>query len=288
MDIVCFGAANMDRKAYAHGMVRAGTSNVVDVETDYGGVARNVAAVSALLGDKASLVARVGNDAEADSVLSDLAVRGVATEHVSRSVTRRTGSYTALVGSDGEMFVAFADMRIHEEMRPSMLETPGRRLPEAPHWFLDSNLSTETLERIATRKPEGTRLAADTVSLDKAERLRPILPSLDLLFANRAEADALGGADELVKAGVGAVVVTDGARGAHIVDADGAEHVAALARHLVDATGAGDALAAGTLHALRQGATALDSVRFGQACAARISAHRGTIPREMAIAGDVA
>jgi len=104
----------------------------------------------------------------------------------------------------------------------------------------------------------------------------PILSRLDLVFTNRREASVLlgepsGGArlvERLLDTGIGGVVVSAGRDGAAVGDRAGVVAVPALPAETVDVTGAGDALAAGTLAGIMSGLALADAVRIGIACAA--------------------
>jgi pseudouridine kinase len=99
-------------------------------------------------------------------------------------------------------------------------------------------------------------------SVALAPRLEPILDRLDLITCNHLEAGALtqvkitgpaklvSAAMILVKQGVKRAVVTFGARGLAYADESRSLYQPARPTQLVDATGAGDALAAAMLEAL--------------------------------------
>jgi len=75
-----------------------------------------------------------------------------------------------------------------------------------------------------------------------------LLKLVDVITPNEHEVQLLGGTQALLDAGVGAVVVTEGARGARLVTRDGETRIAPYPVTPVDTTGAGDAFC-GTLSA---------------------------------------
>ncbi len=88
----------------------------------------------------------------------------------------------------------------------------------------------------------------------------PAFPHLDYLLPNEEQVLGLSGEGELgagcralIDQGVGCVVVTCGADGALVVDADGELRVPAFAVEVVDTTGCGDAFSAGFLRGLGLG-----------------------------------
>ncbi len=279
-DIVCIGGLVWDTLAIAQQSVITGTSNPVVVSHSAGGVARNVAVMAARAGLQTELVSLIGRDVEGEILLRELAADHVQTRLITPHRSLPTASYAALLNPDGSLHVAWADMTVLEAMTPAFFQPLMIALSATPLWFLDTNLTAETLEHLAQHRPNGTRLVVDAVSVSKAERLNACLPALDLLFCNRDEAQLLTGAPKAVEGlplaialrnrGCRAVIVTDGPRGAALA-ADGVELLLPpppLPGPIVDETGAGDSLVAGTLVGLVRGEALPDALRGGMRLAA--------------------
>lgn len=201
-----------------------------------------------------------------------------------------TAGYTALLDSTGGLVVAFADMAIYDGF-------DGARSADAAagaaRWFVEANLPASALAAVAARKPTGVFLAADAVSVAKSERLRGILPALDLLFVNRDEARALTGSDSpteaatrLRAAGVSAVIVMIGVEGALAADGSGYAHLPSAPVKVRDVTGAGDALIAATLDSLAKDHSFNEAVRRGIAVASLTIAYPGAVRPDLAAALD--
>jgi ribokinase len=118
-----------------------------------------------------------------------------------------------------------------------------------------------------------------------------MLQLCDYLTPNETEAEGLTGhkiitiedaekaADILLKRGVGTVVLTLGARGALIKNANLVRHVPAFdAGPVVDTTGAGDAFNGGFAVALAENLDIIDAVRMGCAVAGISVTRPGTAP----------
>lgn len=279
-DLVCVGGLVWDTLAIAKAPVMGGTSNPVSASHSAGGVARNVAVLAARAGLSTELVSLIGPDAEGEILLRDLAADHVQTRLIAPHRHLPTANYAALLNPDGSLHVAWADMAVLEAMDPAFFEPLLIALSATPFWFLDTNLTAESLTYLAQFRPKGTQLVVDAVSVAKAERLRSSLARIDLLFCNRDEARLLTGAAEgtdalplalaLREYGCRSVVVTDGPRGAALV-AEGVERLLSpgpLPGPIVDETGAGDSLVAGTLVGLVQGEPLADAVQRGLRLAA--------------------
>ena len=281
MQWAAIGAAHLDRIARAEGAVRLGSSNPATVAASPGGVARNVAETLARLGSPVRLVSRLGDDEAGRSILAATETAGVDISGVEIIAGVPTAGYTALLDPAGHLVVAFADMAIYDGFDGAAAAAAA---VAASRWFVDANLPEAALSTLVRRKPAGTFLAADAVSVVKSKRLKTILAAVDLLFVNRDEARALTRSDEpdaaaasLLAEGVGAVVVTSGADGALLADRSGSVKLPAAPAEIRDVTGAGDALIGATLQELGRGAPLATSVRRGLVAAASTLGYEGAV-----------
>ncbi|SOB89138.1 PfkB family carbohydrate kinase [Stappia indica] len=291
MPLAAFGAIHLDTIAHADRRILRETSTPAALAVRPGGVATNVARALARLDCRIALAGRLGHEAEADGLLVQLTAEGVETGAIRRS-DLPSGRYLALHDPDGTLAAAVVDARITETLEPGALLPLTEAQAAAGCWFLDANLPQPLLVELAEATGE-RRLTADAVSRAKAARLAPILPRLDLLFCNRVEAAALLGRDEdpdgeqqedggaeaanaLVEAGVKAVVMTRGAAPVLLATHAGIDEISLTARdgaaapppRIVDVTGAGDALIAGTLAGLEHGLPLAQAVAAGMRAAA--------------------
>jgi ribokinase len=100
-----------------------------------------------------------------------------------------------------------------------------------------------------------------------------------VVFVNRGEAEALGGAAALLSAGVRSVVMTLGADGAVLLEGSGEQRVPASSCPVIDPTGAGDSFMATALASAARRRTALDelSLRHAARAAALTVSRPGTV-----------
>jgi sugar/nucleoside kinase (ribokinase family) len=113
--------------------------------------------------------------------------------------------------------------------------------------------------------------------------IAPAFAHLDYLLPNDEQVLALSGTEDLVEGcrallerGVGCVVATSGAKGAVVVDRDGAEWVPAFDVEVVDTTGCGDAFSAGFLRGLSLGRSRREAALLGCAAAALVAQGLGS------------
>jgi ribokinase len=217
-------------------------------QTSAGGQAANVAAWVVALGSQARAVSKRGDDLAGQLVTAELQERGV---ELVGPVEGRNGIVVSLVDADGERTMA-SDRGVAPELSPADLE---------PAWFACDSLHISGYALLATpidgaalhaatlARGQGARVSIDLSAWTRirehgAVLFRGQLEQLepDVIFANEAEWEIVGGAYGLAPT----AVVKRGARGLLVLGEERVE-LAAREGEVVDATGAGDALAAGFL-----------------------------------------
>jgi sugar/nucleoside kinase (ribokinase family) len=248
------------------------------ISTSAGGQAANVAAWAADLGAEARLVTALADDVAGGLVRNELLCRGVYVHaHV---YTSTTGVVAAVVGPDGERSLA-SDRGVAVELRPAdldpawfhgcdVLHVSGYALVRAP--ICDAALRAAHLAR-----ERGARVSVDVAPWPELRAFGPIafrdlLDTLapDVLFATEAEWQILGGAYLAAPT----TVLKRGARGVTIATGEARLDLDPVPSDVVDATGAGDALAPGFL----LGGSLEEAARRGLEAAARCVAKPGAMP----------
>ncbi|HRJ70171.1 MAG TPA: PfkB family carbohydrate kinase, partial [Beijerinckiaceae bacterium] len=180
--VLCIGAAAIDRIATTEARpARLSTSNPGRIRAYPGGAARNMAEALARLGVPASLAAMIGADSDGDAILASLRGTGVDVTSVQRSSVHATPGYLAIHDGGGDIVLGVADMVAAETAPAALVLDALARLPDALV-LADANLGTPALETLAR---SGRRLAACAISVEKSQRLRPLLGHIETLFLNR-------------------------------------------------------------------------------------------------------
>lgn len=289
-EVVVVGGVNVDVKARSAAAVLPGTSNPGHTRTSPGGVGRNIAETLARLGTRTRLVAAVGDDLLADQVLAATADAGVDVDAVRRLPGLATGTYTAVLGLDGELAVAVSDMAATDALAPEHLTAD--QFAGASLVVVDGNLAPATLDRaLALAETSAVPVVVEPVSVPKAARLRPLLPRpVRAITPNRDELVALtgdglsldAGIDRLHTLGAELVWVRLGEEGSVLSGVDGRTRLASVPVDVVDVTGAGDAMLAAFCHALLAGASPVDAAAYGHAAAALTVASEHTVRPDIA------
>lgn len=267
MQICVLGDAHLDVVVRLTGPVAKDTDTPAATHLGVGGQGANVAVWAAALGARSRLIAPRGTDAGARLLAEELAGRGV--ELVGPIVPGRTGIVVAL--SDGGRHRSMlTDRGVGIEIAASDLAAEWLDgcdwLHVAAYSLASEPARGAAMTAMRAAAARSARLSVDISSTALIQgfgpgRFRQLLGSLDpdVIFGTEPEAAMLGDGltDRLVvKLGEAGVLVAG-------------RHHPALPTAAVDATGAGDAFAAGYL---------IGGVELGLTAAARAVATMGGLP----------
>ncbi len=285
IQILCIGGAVLDRTLNCTHGCKPGVSNPVTSARSFGGVARNVAESLARLGARVDFVSAVGDDAAGRELKQHLSLAGADTQALLVTSDHPTAEYIAAFHT-GEMRVAFADMGIFDYLTPERIAPAIANLPPGSILFADCNLPAASLAMLCERgQAKKFLLAIDGVSPAKFERLPSSLEGVTLLFVNSAQAMHAAGTRSAAKAllqlldrGCHCVVMTSGRQGLTL--SSGGESLTYQAPNvpIVNVSGAGDAIVAGTLFGLSERRPPPVAVSIGLGLAALVLQSPNTVP----------
>ncbi|MGC9358668.1 MAG: carbohydrate kinase family protein, partial [Anaerolineae bacterium] len=265
--VLVIGAAGWDTRVVAREPeIALHQSNPAQIWGNWGGLARNIAENLARLGSQTQLITAVGDDDTGRQLLVYLNTLGVNTEGSLTVSNGVTGSFVALHNVDEQLWVAFDDMQIVQEITPGYLYRHRRFFKEIDMICIDANLSERTLDTVfRLARQHDVPICADPTTPLLAPRLRPFLPRLTAITPSRREAEALlqqpltgseallNGARSLVQMGVELAIITLGAEGLVYATTEESGRLPAFEAEVVDRVGAGDALTAAVAYGLMEG-----------------------------------
>jgi sugar/nucleoside kinase (ribokinase family) len=221
-----------------------------------GGGSANVALGLAAAGHRVELIGPIGNDAMAEALLAELGRGGVRTHRCVR-VGARSPRAIILIDGEGERTIVQLD-------RGSAVD--GFALREHPDLEDADCVYVESYRRfagVAAFPPREAMLVAPPPEFEERSWPAEVLVG----SASQYPAEWLGTPFESARTVAGPrlrwVVVTRGRKGSDAYGAAGSCHVDARHARQVDATGAGDAFAAGLLHGLLTGGTIQEAMELG-------------------------
>ena len=267
LDVLVVGSVNLDLSAKVARLPQPGeTVSGAVLERFPGGKGANQALAARRLGAEVTLVAAVGEDANADEALALLAPAGVDLGSLQRLPAVPTGLAMIAVTPEGENQIVVA---------------PGAnaklRTPDAG--FAGADLVISQLETPGSVLEDVVRQFAGFVCVNLAPAKEvdvSVLTGADLVVVNESEADWYG---HSLSAARGFVATTYGARGAKLYRGETLIAEAEPPRvDVVDTTGAGDTFTAALALELASGAAGSDALAFACAAGALATTRRGAQP----------
>lgn len=270
---------------------KTGSQSMEMTMLSFGGDALNEAVALARFGVPVQLISKVGCDEAGAQVHAFLQANGVATDCVKQEAGLTTGINIVLVDENGERhFLTNPGGSLRklalEDVEP-YIENSAEIVSFAS-MFVSPMLDIPAMERLfkQVKSQPGRILVADMTKAKGGERLedlKGLLPYVDYILPNEAEAalltgvnDAYENAELLVEAGVSCAVIKCGNRGCLIRTREKCIEIPACpVAQVVDTTGAGDCFAAGFLWGLSQGLDLEDCGRLACAAASCAVEHMG-------------
>ena len=259
--VVTIGDINIDVIAHVPDYPQKGGEGLAEQGHVYcGGSAANTAVALARFGVDVGIIGREGEDVLALLALAALAEAGVDGRCIQRDPQTMTGIMLIAVTPDGERTM-FGCRGANVRTDPALLDESYITKARIFHLSGYSLLAVPQREA-ALRALEAARQAGLTVTADLGleavmrvtDRVKAILPQVDILFPNQAEAEYLtghrdieGAIESLLDYGVGTVALKLGKRGCAIGSGEGMFLVPGFAIPTVDTTGAGDSFDAGLI-----------------------------------------
>jgi ribokinase len=296
-DVVVVGSTNTDFLARGPKLPAPGeTAEGEEFHEGAGGKGANQAVAAARLGARTALVARVGRDRRGEELLRGLAAEGVDLRHVAHDPDAPTGAAIIMVDRKGEKSILVAP-GANGRMGAADVDAAAGMIQAARVVLCQLEIPLETV-LTACRL---ARAAGARVILDPAPA-RPLpdelFPLLDVIRPNAGEAETLTGvkvrdrdsarraAESLLGRGAGAAAVQAGGEGDLLAWPGGECWLPRFPVKSVDATGAGDAFAAGLAVMLAEGRPWQEAGPFASAAAALATTAVGAqaaLPRRDAV-----
>jgi fructokinase len=272
-----------------------------------GGAPANVAVASARLGARSGFIGKVGEDTFGYYLRDVLAGERVETCGLRFDRDARTTLvFIALPDAHSAEFVFYRNPGADMLLEPGELDLDLLETTQSLH-FGSLSLIVEPSGSATRAAVETARRAGALISFDvnfrptlwesvpdALQRVRSVIPSVDLLKVNEIELKILAGEDileaaamTLLEMGPRLCVVTLGQKGSYYQTRAGGEFIPAFEIETLDATGCGDAFIAGLLTCLIKDGDRLedlsprrlgDALRFANAVGALTAQTLGVIP----------
>jgi len=303
-DLVCLGELLMD---FFPAEIGRPLLDVTAFRPVPGGAPANVAVAAARLGAQAAFIGKVGDDPFGHHLAGVLRREGVNIQGMRYDPSVRTtvnflaqpdaNSYTCLFyrNPGADMMLEATDLDVSLLQQTRALHFGSLSLAQEPS-------RSATLEAIRIAHQAGALISFDvnyrpTLWADPPtarQQILAVVPLVDLLKMNEAEAELLSGQGEpdyaalaMTEHGPKLCVVTVGPGGSYARTVTTSVHAPAFSVQTVDATGCGDAFVAGLLHRLLASVDwrqqlelpkLAAALRYASAVAALTATKQGVIP----------
>ena len=291
--IAVIGGANIDIFGYPNGerLIRR-DSNPGRVYFGMGGVGRNIAENLSLLGMDVSFFGVVGSDSNGRYILSESTKIGIDMTSVKIAEREQTSAYLCILDHKMDMDVAVCQMGITDLIDKDYIDANFNKINSADLIVVDGNLKSEQLQYIIERFSH-KKILYDPVSTTKAMNSSTLLGQFYCIKPNGLEAEVLSGMkirtlEDLQKSvayfhekGVKLVFVTLGDKGTYYSNGEKFGLITPKILEMKNATGAGDAFAAGLAYGITKGFNVKEMAVFASKCAEQTILSADTINRDL-------
>ena len=286
MGIVVIGASFVDIKGFPHDIYLPTGRNMGRVEYVHGGVARNVVEDIANIELRPTYISLVDDTPLGEAVYKKLKNHKVNMDYV-MTVPNGMGTWLAVFDNNGDVAGSISS-RPNFMPVMSLLEEKGDEIfSQADSIIIQIDLANEIVKKtIEFAKKYNKKLFALVSNMNIASERRDFIKEFDCFICNEGEAGILFAEDytekspeelsdilagNIAKAGIPAMIVTMGERGAVFASTAGEKGVCPARKVQVkDTTGAGDAFCAGVSIGLTYGKNLAQSVDIGNRLAASV------------------
>ena len=261
MSMVVLGAIFVDIKGYPSGIYIPGGRNAGRVEYVHGGVSRNIAEDLGNLELRPTFLSVVDGSGTGLDVINRLDRHKVCTRYI-RPVPDGLGTWLAVFDNGNDICAAISKRPDLSALKDTLRDSGDEIFSGADSILLEIDMDKEIVKQVFIlakkyRKPVYAAVSNMSIAMERRDFFREVdclvcnLQEAETMFSERYDgiqpeelADMLTG--RIISAGMRALVVTLGERGAVWVTAGGERGVCpALSVHVEDTTGAGDAFFAG-------------------------------------------
>lgn len=252
--VAVVGSINVDIVVATETLPEPGETVVAsDLRRFGGGKGANQAVAAARTGADVTMIGRVGADGSGERLLHDLRGEGIDLTYVT-CAEGPTGTAVITVDAEGENTIVVVPGANHW-LGPDEVEAARAAIEPAEALLLQLEVPLAANIR-AAQIARGAGVPVFLNPSPVAPLPRELLGAVSYLVLNEVELAVLTAgsldASELLRAGVGTVVVTRGERGAHVVAGSGVRDVRPYRVESVDSTAAGDAFLGALAATLRE------------------------------------
>ena len=274
-DVVVVGSANLDLVARTSRLPKPGETVMGSHFFEAcGGKGVNQAIAAARAGAKTAFIGALGRDHAGEILLAALVNDGVDVSAVQR-VSVHTGRALIGVSDIGENSIVVVPGANHK-ITVTDIEKNKTLISAAKVLLCQLEVPLAVVQRAFELAGSSTTRILNPAPAQVLAR--ELLSRVDVIIPNEYEVELLGGALHLLTLGVKTVIVTQGDKGAVVVDATGTRQVDPIKVTPIDSTGAGDAFCGMLAARLAIGETVTVALRSAVIAGALATQIEGAVP----------
>ena len=276
--IVGIGASNVDVYGKSRIPLRKHYDHPADITSSVGGVMHNIITNFTLLGGKAKMITAYGDDSYGKMIEEDYKNNGIDLSHSLKVKGASSGVFIQLQDEDNDMYMAVCDMSVLEAITPDLIYAKQGLLAGAKLVVIDPSLADQTIEAVIDVCKGKTPIYIDPISDNFAKKVAPYVKDFEFIKPNRSELSCLAGekaqtAGEIEKAcakllrqGLKKILISMSKDGIFYMDEKTKKFASFKEeKHMVNASGAGDALMAAFLYGEVMGLPITETIDLGMA-----------------------
>ena len=276
--VVGIGAANVDVYGKSRIRIRTHYDHPADIRSSVGGVMHNIITDYVKLGGASKLITAYSDDSYGKMIVEDCKNSGIDISDSLFVKNRSSGIFMQIQDENNDMYLAICDMSILEGVTAEFIQSKKHILLGSRLVAIDPSLPNETIEEIISICKGRVSIYIDPISDNYALKIRDYVKDFDLIKPNLSELENLCGrklnsedeivkaCKELIKKGLKKIVVSRGAKGVIYADEEKViKRKFKEEKHMVNASGAGDALMSALIYGQVSGLSIDDTIDYGLA-----------------------
>jgi ribokinase len=244
----------------------------------YGGKGANQAVAAARAGGNVTFINCVGEDAYTPQMIANFEKDGIDTQFIFKEDGIPSGHALVMIGDQGNNYLSVAP-GANYKLTPEKIDAASAAIDEAAILVMQYEIPEETIKYVLQ--------IANSKKIPVLWNFAPArkfdfsyIPKVNILVLNEVEAeyltqmpvrnhsDAENAALDLIKKGVGTVIVTLGEKGAIALTSEETLYVPAFSVDAIDTTAAGDTFCGCFAVAFVEGKSLQESLKFANAASA--------------------
>lgn len=283
--IVVIGSINIDNYLKVDTLPHTGKTVSSSITSSYvGGKGTNEAVGVSKLGHRVSLIGSVGNDADSETIFRMLKSYNIDSIGVKRHSGYKTGQAYIFVQNDGDSMISIMS-GANDALDEQDFNTTERLFDNTAYCLIQTEIPMKIVKNACIyAKKRGIR----TILKPAACGILPeeLLQNIDILVPNQDEINEIcpfsgdidKQADYFLEHGVQTVIITLGADGCYLKNADFSDYFPALPFDSVDSSGACDAFISALSSYLLYGYDIISAIKIASYAAGFSVTRQGTVP----------